>query len=339
MAVKRIIAKLLEPTEWVSLATAFITVLLYSILAVPFRDVTGLYLQQLLAVLYLYPLGLLLAFIMVSVHHGYQQRRQGLAADEAAMWRSFVAQYLHWQRWLSDIRRLHQCIVVLVIYALLKHLIPFLNPVICDPAFVVQERWMLGGELAHVWLRQVFSVDWAPTISTWYQGYYAFLSTLVFVMVMQRVRPDLSARFCLSFCLTWFFSMALVYLFPTWGPCFYLPSEYIDLPSTSMTIMQADLWSMWLDLRTNPNHPSALFAISGFPSLHVAVVALGMAYLTRIHVVLGIVAAVYLMLTIIATLYFGWHYVLDDVMALLVVVGVERICNRVVWFSDKQLSK
>ena len=66
----------------------------------------------------------------------------------------------------------------------------------------------------------------------------------------------------------------------------------------------------------------SLQSVAGFASLHVAltlVIALVAHYTVR-HVVLRSVAWIFFGLTVISTLYFGWHYVADDIAGAVIAV-------------------
>ena len=90
-------------------------------------------------------------------------------------------------------------------------------------------------------------------------------------------------------------------------------SRYADLPNTgAMQLMTSIQWTRQYYLR---DASGSLQSIAGFASLHVAItllVALMIQYTTTMRW-LKIVFWVNACLTAVATLYFGWHYVADDV--------------------------
>jgi membrane-associated phospholipid phosphatase len=63
-----------------------------------------------------------------------------------------------------------------------------------------------------------------------------------------------------------------------------------------------------------PVASGALQSIAAFASLHTAIVFAGalVAHLLRAPKLLRIAMWVYLALTMLATIYFGWHYIFDD---------------------------
>lgn len=119
----------------------------------------------------------------------------------------------------------------------------------------------------------------------------------------------------------------MIYLLPTWGPCFYVPELYSSLPPSPSGDMQLDLWNKHLTKLSDPQAPT-LFLISGLPSLHVAVVVLGSVYLRRVSRLLAALSWVFAGLTVLSTLYLGWHYIWDDIASLVLVWIALRLANR-----------
>lgn len=112
----------------------------------------------------------------------------------------------------------------------------------------------------------------------------------------------------------WILGVGSYYLIPSLGPFWRLPEDYADLPRT---VIQ-DMWEKDIagreQLLAHPEAPDAFAQISAFASLHVAfttLVWLMARYygLRRLSHVLG----VFVLATIVATFYLGWHYVADDV--------------------------
>ena len=75
----------------------------------------------------------------------------------------------------------------------------------------------------------------------------------VSIFVLQRKSRLLAEQFCFAFCLIWILGVIVTYLMPTWGPCFFVPELYVDLPDTKVRFMQADLWQMKAILEQDRN--------------------------------------------------------------------------------------
>jgi hypothetical protein len=84
--------------------------------------------------------------------------------------------------------------------------------------------------------------------------------------------------------------------------------------------LQESLERARLAVLADPSGTDVLHGIAGFASLHVSVVATALFFAIRAGLPPAIraAAAVYLVLTMIATVYFGWHYLLDDLAGLVI---------------------
>lgn len=128
--------------------------------------------------------------------------------------------------------------------------------------------------------------------------------------------------FVTSQCLAWSLGTLSYYLLPTLGPGIAYPSEYEGLAHTPTN----DLMDSIVDARTRLLHDEGVQglvnSVAGFASLHTAItllVALMVQYTLRSKV-LKWIFWVNFGLTIVATLYFGWHYVADDIAGVAIAV-------------------
>lgn len=112
----------------------------------------------------------------------------------------------------------------------------------------------------------------------------------------------------------WVLGVGSYYLIPTLGPFASAPGDFAQLPRTSITSTQAEYLAARAHLLAHPAANDAFASVSAFASLHVGftcMVVLMLRYygLTRFaHVVTA-----YLVAVMLATVYFGWHFLLDDV--------------------------
>lgn len=214
-----------------------------------------------------------------------------------------------------------------VSYRNLKNYLPRLYSTMEDPVLHSLDRWLfLGNEPATV-LHSVFGETWAAHIFAFVYLLYlplAPLSLIVWLVWSRNV--SYGYWYATANCLTWTFGAISYYALPTMGPNFWYPWLYTDLDVTGVADLQNSLWSSRQATRfpLNPFNDS-IQSVAGFASLHVAltlVIALIAQYTVR-HALIRWAGWVYFGLTVISTLYFGWHYVADDlagaVIALLAV--------------------
>ena len=125
--------------------------------------------------------------------------------------------------------------------------------------------------------------------------------------------------FATSQCLAWSLGTASYYALPTLGPGFAYSYLYSDLPETgSGALMDALYYGRKGVLRDGIE--GAVQSVAGFASLHVAItllVALMVQYTLR-NRILHIVFWANFAITVVATLYFGWHYIADDLAGVVI---------------------
>lgn len=119
----------------------------------------------------------------------------------------------------------------------------------------------------------------------------------------------------------WILGTISYYAVPSLGPCYSAAADFVGLPHTTITDGQANYMQERLAFLAHPSDPSTFVSISAFASLHVGLTCMIMllaAYYRKR--VLTIVLAVYLVLVMISTVYFGWHFFADLLAGL--VLGV-----------------
>jgi hypothetical protein len=118
---------------------------------------------------------------------------------------------------------------------------------------------------------------------------------------------------------TWILGTLSYYLIPSLGPFASAPEDFVRLPHTTIT----DTWAEYLTQRqeflADPTAPTSFVSISAFASLHTGFTALAcfMAFYYG-HRWLGSALGVYLVAIMVSTVYWGWHFTLDDVAGLVI---------------------
>ncbi len=125
--------------------------------------------------------------------------------------------------------------------------------------------------------------------------------------------------FATSQCIAWSLGTLSYYALPTLGPGFEYVAKYKDLPDTPAGQLMNGL-SAGRDLVVNGGVEGVVQSVAGFASLHTAITLLValMVQFTLRSKLLKIVFWVNFAITIVATLYFGWHYIADDVAGILI---------------------
>jgi PAP2 superfamily protein len=116
-------------------------------------------------------------------------------------------------------------------------------------------------------------------------------------------------------CLAWMLGTISYYALPTLGPNFAFPFRYTDLDPTGVTSLLHSLWISRQNVIAAPLTSDSIQSVAGFASLHVGIIltlALITHYTVR-HAWLRWSMWVYFGLTVLSTIYFGWHYLSDDI--------------------------
>jgi membrane-associated phospholipid phosphatase len=126
-------------------------------------------------------------------------------------------------------------------------------------------------------------------------------------------------------CLAWALGTVSYYVLPTLGPNFAFVYLYADLDKTGVTSLQDSLYYSRYDVLNAPLTTDSIQSVAGFASLHVGIIltlALVTHYTVR-HAWIRWSMWVFFALTVLSTLYFGWHYIADDIAgALIAIVSV-----------------
>jgi hypothetical protein len=125
--------------------------------------------------------------------------------------------------------------------------------------------------------------------------------------------------FATSQCIAWTLGTASYYALPTLGPGFEYVEKFTDLPTTPTSEL--------MDALANGRHQilwgsvdGAVQSVAGFASLHCAITLLValMIQATVRSQILKIVFWINFSVTVVATIYFGWHYIADDVAGVMI---------------------
>ncbi len=194
-----------------------------------------------------------------------------------------------------------------------------------DTMLLSWDRWLFVGHSPAVLLHDLLGQHLAAYLL---MVVYESFSTLMTVSVVaalvfvDRIRDGFV--FIASSLWVWILGVGSYYLIPSLGPFTSAPAEFSHLPHTMIQDTQSTYLAQRAYLLAHPHAPSAFAQISAFASLHVAVTCMillmaryyGLRLATR-------AMTVFLVLTMVATIYLGWHFAVDDVAGLAIAfVGV-----------------
>jgi membrane-associated phospholipid phosphatase len=221
--------------------------------------------------------------------------------------------------------------VTYLCYRNVKSYVPLARPEIVDGDLREMERGWFGNDPAEILHDLLGTGVTAHALSTVYLLFLTFVPLSVAAALVWRTDMAGGLFWLAVISLNWVLGAASYFLLPSMGPAFVAPELFADLPRTGVTALQEVLLEHRLEFLASPVASGGLQSIAAFASLHVSIVLSGalVAHLLGAPKALRIGLWVFFALTAVATIYFGWHYIVDDIagvaIALIAVVVGARL--------------
>jgi membrane-associated phospholipid phosphatase len=224
-----------------------------------------------------------------------------------------------WQRLGQVLLGLAAFYATYVSYRSLKHFLPLLRTDLVDDELLQLDRDMTGGVAPAQYLHDLLGTGAAAHVLSWvYLAFLMFVPVSLGVALVSRGRSRDASWYVTALCLNWALGAASYYVLPSRGPIYAEPQLFWDLPQTGTSALQHSLLvSRWLVLE-DPHGTERIQSIAAFASLHVSIIftAALIAQLTLRSVTVRAVLWIFFALTVTSTIYFGWHYLVDDIAGL-----------------------
>jgi hypothetical protein len=210
--------------------------------------------------------------------------------------------------------------VVYVSYRNLKSMLPFVRSSMYDYELHKLDRLLLFGHDPAILLHSLLGEGFmAWPLSYVYLWFLPLVPIAVTAWLVWSSNLSYGYWFVTSQCVAWSLGTASYYALPTLGPGLEYGQLYFGLPDTPTNQLMDGLVNgrqkvIWGDFG------DAVQSVAGFASLHVAItllVALMIQYTLR-STWLKRVFWVNFACTVVATLYFGWHYIADDIAGVMI---------------------
>jgi membrane-associated phospholipid phosphatase len=200
------------------------------------------------------------------------------------------------------------------------------NPLRDDDLLVFDRALFLGHSpwvMLHTLLGESYAAEGLAVVyrSFTYVIVLALVGSLALIPRVRQAYVFLSAATW-----AWILGTLCYYILPSLGPYAAAPREFAGLRHTPITDTQAEYLAERAAFLADPSTSDAFVSLGAFASLHVGFTTLvflmaryyGLRRVSR-------VLAVYLGAVIVATVYFGWHYVLDDIAGVLLAVTAVQL--------------
>lgn len=188
-----------------------------------------------------------------------------------------------------------------------------------DEALLRLDKWMTFGHSPAVVMHDLLGQHVAAIVLA--EIYEAFSSIVPFSFVACLVFADRIRDgyvFLTAAIWAWIIGVGSYYLIPSLGPFASAPQDFKGLTHTFINTRQDTLLANRQQLLDHPEAHDSFASIGAFASLHTGftfMIVLMLSYyglrrLTR-------VMTVFLLATMVATIYFGYHFIIDDIAGLL----------------------
>jgi hypothetical protein len=216
--------------------------------------------------------------------------------------------------------------VAYVAFRNLKSYVPFVTDRIADDELAHLDRFLWLGHDPAVVLHDTLGTTWANWVMAAVYLIWIGLvpATLAIALVWTR-RSTAGAWYVTAISLNWCLGAALYYAVPSLGPTYSRPQWFAALPHTPNTSVRDVLLTDRIEVLAGPWDTHTVQTIAAFASLHVAVMVTVclIAEAMRLPALVRVAAWVFLGLTIVATVYLGWHFFVDVLAG--ICVGVAAV--------------
>jgi membrane-associated phospholipid phosphatase len=196
----------------------------------------------------------------------------------------------------------------------LKSFVPFVRDGVDDGALVEWDSALAFGNHPAVVLHDLLGTDVAAHfLSAVYIAWIGFVpASLAAAMVWSR-NVRIGSWYVTAVAVDWALGAVSYYLVPTVGPIYYQPGVFSGLSDTAVGRLQTSMWQERLDVIADPWSTSAVQTIAAFASLHVGILVTAclVAHWAGLSGRVRWLLWGFLALTVLSTVYLGWHYLTD----------------------------
>jgi len=264
-------------------------------------------------------------------------RRSGQIRLSRAAIRHVQRERWTWQRAVAVFSALISFYITYLAYRNLKSVVPLLRPgELFDRQLADIDRSIFGGNDPAALLHDLIGTGLSTEVlSIVYMLFFAFIPlSLAFALVFS---PNLQGGlfYVTAQSLNWVLGAASYFLLPSLGPIYVDPPAFGNLAYTEVGRLQEILLSQRFEFLNEPAATGGAQSIAAFASLHVSILFTGVLVAHLLGLARGVKIAVWAMflLTTVATIHLGWHYVLDDIGGLVIAITAVAVARALTGFD------
>jgi len=239
-------------------------------------------------------------------------RRGGTAARVAL--RTVLVERWNRDQILFTVSGLVTWYVAYVAFRNLKSYVPFVTDRLADPELARLDRWLWWGNDPAVALHDLLGTGWANWLMAGvYLVWIGLVPASLAIALVWTRRSTAGAWYVTAISIDWFLGAIIYFAVPSVGPVYSSPQWFSSLPHTPNTAVNEMLLSDRVEVLAGPWDTQTVQTIAAFASLHVAVMVTICLVVEqmRLPVLIRGAAWTFLALTMVATIYLGWHFFVD----------------------------
>jgi hypothetical protein len=291
-----------------SLALALVTAAVAATYHLPVRDPDGVVVPTYVRL----PIILLLAFLTDVVPRAVWRGRSPRRIPATLV--AVIRERWPWEHIRFALVGLGAWYLTYAAFRNLKSYVPFVNRRLWDSTLEKLDSVLWLGNNPAAVLHDLFGTSWAAHFfSTVYVVWIVLVPvSLVVALVWSRDRAG-GAWYVTAVAVDWVLGVATYFAVPTLGPVYADPQDFAALPHTYVTTLQESMIDDRYTVLFDPFATNAVQTIAAFASLHVGIMVT-VCLITELLSMkrwLRLSMWVFLALTVLATVYLGWHYFAD----------------------------
>jgi len=232
----------------------------------------------------------------------------------------------HWAFALSGLAAWYLCYAT---FRNVKSMAPFVNHRLYDDRLADIDRAIWAGHDPATVLHDLFGTGVAAHLfSTAYIVWIALVPVSIAVALVWTRHTSAGSWYVTAVAVDWVLGALLYVAVPTLGPIYSSPAMFAALPHTYVTDLENGLLTDRTAVISHPWGSGTLQTIAAFPSLHVGIMVTICLSVTLFGLQrwIRVVAWVFLAITIVSTMYLGWHFFTD-------ILGGFAVGSFAVWIS------